>query len=145
MCSYQETDLHYITRLCEEEGIYFYFEHKEDSHCLCFCNREGGPRIGGEPDIRFYPGSGHSPANTVISRLTLNHGVNSNASMYKEWNFEKPKLDLTVDEFENDPQKAPVPEGMKLEQYRYPYLYQLKATGEERSAPHNSDRYDSFT
>uniref|UniRef100_UPI0026030139 type VI secretion system tip protein VgrG n=1 Tax=uncultured Desulfovibrio sp. TaxID=167968 RepID=UPI0026030139 len=27
---YGESDLHFLSRLCEEEGIYFYFEHAED-------------------------------------------------------------------------------------------------------------------
>ena len=33
---YSESDLHFISRLCEEEGIYYYFEHTENGHCLCF-------------------------------------------------------------------------------------------------------------
>jgi uncharacterized protein involved in type VI secretion and phage assembly len=39
-CQCGETDLHFITSLYEEEGIYFYFEHTENSHCLCFLDRE---------------------------------------------------------------------------------------------------------
>ncbi len=33
---YGESDLHFISRLCEEEGIYYYFEHSETGHCVCF-------------------------------------------------------------------------------------------------------------
>ena len=33
---YRETDLDFITRLSEEEGIFFYFEHKENQHCIVF-------------------------------------------------------------------------------------------------------------
>ena len=51
---YGESDLHFITRLCEEEGIYFYFEHTEKTHCLCFSDREGGPRISGQSDLRYF-------------------------------------------------------------------------------------------
>ncbi|MFV3094132.1 contractile injection system protein, VgrG/Pvc8 family, partial [Pseudomonas sp. GW6] len=29
-------DLHFIQRLCEEEGISFHFQHSEDSHRLVF-------------------------------------------------------------------------------------------------------------
>lgn len=64
--------------------IYFYFEHTESSHCLCFCDREGGPDIPGESTLRFHPGSGHSEDTAVISRLNLHHRVNSNASTYRE-------------------------------------------------------------
>ena len=127
---YGETDLHFITRLCEEEGIYFYFEHNRDSHCLCFCDREGGPKIPGQSDLRFFPGSGQRSDTAVINRLTLHEQVNSNAAAYREWNFRKPRLDLEVRDKEEDKQAAPAPPGMLLEQYAYPHLYQLRQPGE---------------
>ena len=127
---YGETDLHFITRLCEEEGIYFYFEHKADAHCLCFCDREGGPKIPGQSDLRFFPGSGQRSDTAVINRLALHESVNSNAAAYREWNFRKPRLDLEVRDKEEDKQAAPAPPGMLLEQYAYPHLYQLRQPGE---------------
>lgn len=122
---YGETDLHFISRLCEEEGLYFYFEHAEDSHTLCFCDREGGPQITGEPDIRYYPGSGQTPDTAVISAIRYRHSVNSNAATYKEWNFQKPRLNLEV----KSSGDGPTPTGMMLEQYRYPHIYDLQASG----------------
>ena len=127
---YGETDLHFITRLCEEEGIYFYFEHKADAHCLCFCDREGGPKIPGQSDLRFFPGSGQRSDTAVINRLALHESVNSNAAAYREWNFRKPRLDLEVSDHESERDKAPAPPGMLLEQYAYPHLYQLRKPGE---------------
>lgn len=39
MCAqYQETDLHLLQRLCEEEGISFRFEHSVDRHVLIFAD-----------------------------------------------------------------------------------------------------------
>ena len=127
---YGETDLHFITRLCEEEGIYFYFEHKADAHCLCFCDREGGPKIPGQSDLRFFPGSGQRSDTAAINRLALHESVNSNAAAYREWNFRKPRLDLEVSDHESERDKAPAPPGMLLEQYAYPHLYQLRKPGE---------------
>ena len=127
---YGETDLHFITRLCEEEGIYFYFEHRKDGHTLCFCDREGGPKIPGENDLRFYPGSGHPADTAVISRLNLHARVNSNAAAYREWNFQKPRLSLEVKDKESDRQAAPTPPNMLLEQYTYSHLYQLRDPGD---------------
>lgn len=122
---YGETDLHFITRLCEEEGIFFYHEHSASGHTLCFSDREGGPKITGEPDVRYFAGSGSVPDSCVIRELAINQEVNSNAAAYREWNFQKPKLDLSVALNES----APVPPGMLLEQYAYPHLYQLQADG----------------
>ncbi|WP_243248766.1 type VI secretion system Vgr family protein [Pseudomonas maioricensis] len=35
---HEETDLHLLLRLCEEEGIHFRFEHRESSHVLIFAD-----------------------------------------------------------------------------------------------------------
>jgi type VI secretion system secreted protein VgrG len=127
---YGETDLYFISRLCEEEGIYFYFEHSENAHKLCFCDHAGGPKISGEHSLRFYLGSGNVADTATVSRLELKTRVNSNAVTYREWNFEKPNLDLEVQRSESDHSKAPVPRGMKLEQYEFPHRYQLQKTGD---------------
>ena len=127
---YGETYLHFITRICEEEGIYFYFKHQKTLHCLYFCDFAGGPKIDGESDLRFYEGSGQSAATTTIARLRLQHSVSSNVATYREWNFTKPKLDLTTTKEEPNYEKAPAPAGMLLEQYHYPHMYGLRAQGE---------------
>ncbi|WP_188635913.1 type VI secretion system tip protein TssI/VgrG, partial [Halopseudomonas pertucinogena] len=33
---YDESDLHFIQRLCEEEGIHYHFRHSQDGHLLVF-------------------------------------------------------------------------------------------------------------
>jgi type VI secretion system secreted protein VgrG len=127
---YAETDLHFITRLCEEEGIFFYFTHTENSHCVCFCDCEGGPRIPGESEIRYFQGSGQAASTAVISKVTVNQSVSSNIASYREWNFQKPKLSLERSSSEERKRIAPVPDGMGLENYRYPHLYQLQKSGD---------------
>ena len=126
---YGESDLHFITRLCEEEGIYFYFEHTATTHCLCFSDREGGPRISGNHDLRFFAGSGQAADTAVINRLCLRHRVNPNAVAYREWNFEHPRLRYECTTAEPEHDKAPTPPGMRLEQYRFPHLYQDQDPG----------------
>ncbi|MDR3073127.1 MAG: type VI secretion system tip protein VgrG [Deltaproteobacteria bacterium] len=131
---YGETCLHFISRLCEEEGIYFYFKHFPDRHMLCFGDREGGPRIAEEAGIRFSPGSGHRPDTVTIHDLSLAGHVRSNAAAYAEWNFRNPGLNLSVKKTGDGVEEAPVPEGMNLEQYRYPHLYRRRRQGERYAA-----------
>ncbi|WP_224417169.1 type VI secretion system tip protein TssI/VgrG, partial [Modicisalibacter sp. R2A 31.J] len=33
---YRESDLAFVSRLCEEEGLWYYVEHGEDDHCVVF-------------------------------------------------------------------------------------------------------------
>lgn len=39
---YRETDFDFISRLMEEEGIYYYFSHSHDQHQLVLCNGASG-------------------------------------------------------------------------------------------------------
>ena len=127
---YGETYLHFVTRLCEEEAIFFYHTHTKDNHCIHFYDYKGGPEIAGESDIRFFPGSGQPADTAVIARLNLHGKVNSNAATFKEWNFTHPKLLLNVNATEPDRAIAPAPPGMLLERYKYPHIYQLHDPGE---------------
>lgn len=127
---YGESDFHFINRLCEEEGIYYYFEHKEEEHCLCFSDAEGGPAIPGESDLRFYPGSGHPADTAVISRISIRHRINSDSATHREWNFTTPSVDLTGQANEPDMARAPMPLAMRLETYKFPHVYQTRSEGE---------------
>ena len=61
---YDETDLHLLHRLCEEEGIHFHFEHQHDRHVLVFA--EGSASFTQHPlETAYAPGAG--PA--TISQL----------------------------------------------------------------------------
>jgi type VI secretion system secreted protein VgrG len=33
---YDETDLHFVPRLCEEEGVHYHFEHSTRGHVQVF-------------------------------------------------------------------------------------------------------------
>jgi type VI secretion system secreted protein VgrG len=127
---YGETALHFISRLCEEEGVYYYFEHRQDGHVLCFSDREGGPPIPGESQLLFHPGAGTETDTATVREAELNQAIGSDAVTFRDWNFRKTRLDLQIEKAETDPVKAPVPVGMTLEQYRFPHLYQLRKDGD---------------
>ena len=122
---YGESDLYFISRLCEEEGIYYYFEHSETTHCLCFSDMPDGPDIPGGSPLAYMPGAGMKADAAVISALHYHVAARSNAVAFREWNFEKYWADLAVSADEPDQAAAPAPPGMLLEHYRYPHLYQL--------------------
>lgn len=70
---YDETDLHLLQRLCEEEGIHFRFEHHRDGHVLVFADdpasfpeRQGPVRFRLDDAEKDQPAIGH-----LSERLTL--------------------------------------------------------------------------
>lgn len=127
---YGESDLDFISRLCEEEGIVFSFAHAMDRNRLVFTDTAGGPPIAGRPAIRFFPGSGNVADAPVVSRLAHHQGINSDHASYREWNFMTPEKILEVSKNEPDWLKAPAPAAMRLESYHFPHIYQEKNDGD---------------
>ena len=91
---FNETSLHFATRLMEEEGWYYFFEHTSDSHTLVVTNDNNG----------FY----------TIPGTTLRLGVGTTADMITE--YRKPELlttgKVTVKDYDFD---AP-DKNLKMEQ-----------------------------
>jgi type VI secretion system secreted protein VgrG len=51
---YNETSLHFVTRLMEEEGCFYFFEHSSDGHTLVVTNDNNGFTT--IPDATLRPG-----------------------------------------------------------------------------------------
>jgi type VI secretion system secreted protein VgrG len=83
----------------------------------------------GDSALRFYPDSGQVEEASVVSRFQVAQATCGNAVSFREWNFERPRLDLAVAAAEKDPQAAPAPAGMLLEHYAYPHRYSLQRQG----------------
>jgi type VI secretion system secreted protein VgrG len=53
---YRETDLHFIQRLLEEEGIYYFFKHEENKHTMVLANALAAhAKVPGYEAIRYLP------------------------------------------------------------------------------------------
>jgi type VI secretion system secreted protein VgrG len=126
---YGESDLHFISRLCEEEGIHFFFEHEERAERLCFSDMPGGKAVSGENSLRYFQGSGQIADTAVVSRLSLRCRVNSDQITLREWDFTHPSVDLTGTDREPDIRKAPIPARMHLETYQFPHIYETRGEG----------------
>jgi type VI secretion system secreted protein VgrG len=130
---YHESDYYFIARLCEEEGIYFFFDHSSSQHCIRFSDLPGSahmPLPGGFANFEFNPGSGSVHNSSVISRLTLQHRANSNKSTYREWDFSQAKVNLAVTKELSDSGLPPLPSTINFDVYQYPHLYQTPDEGE---------------
>jgi len=53
---YRETDFTFVSRLMEQEGIYYYFKHQNGKHTLVMCDSYGGHEpVGGYEEIPYFP------------------------------------------------------------------------------------------
>jgi type VI secretion system secreted protein VgrG len=121
---YRETDLNFISRLLEEEGIFYFFEHSKDKHVLIFADSPVSYQpIPGESKVPYNVAEGLVPEEEWVYDFTVSRSIFSGKATRKDFNFEKPSLDLTTEEKE----KA----NLNLEKYDYPGRYLDKETGQK--------------
>ncbi|NQD91883.1 type VI secretion system tip protein VgrG, partial [Pseudomonas sp. CrR25] len=87
---YDESDLHFIQRLCEEEGISFHFQHSEQGHVLVFGDDQTVfPKL---PVLAYQQGSGMVADREVVRVFGVRMETRSTETSYRDYDFEKPKL-----------------------------------------------------
>ncbi|SFT53452.1 type VI secretion system tip protein VgrG [Pseudomonas marincola] len=111
---YDETDLHFIQRLCEEEGIHYHFEHSQDGHLMVFADDQTFFRKL-ENSTPYQQDSGMVADEPVIKSFALRMEARTQRTTRRDYNFEKPCLLLEADD-------SPLNNGAEpdLEDYAYP-------------------------
>ncbi|AZE83281.1 VgrG protein [Pseudomonas orientalis] len=132
---YGETDLHFIQRLCEEEGIHYHFRHSPDGHLLVFGDDQTVfQRL---PMQRYCSTIDPMAATHGVKRFDIRLETRSRRTVRRDHDFEHPSLRL-----QDASGCAP---GSALEDYRYPAGFTRRARGSlltRRSLErHQSDRH----
>lgn len=122
---YQESALAFISRLLEEEGIYYHVEAGEGDDAeevIVFADDSTvADAIAGDPEIVVRPRSSLVTENDAIYWIADARRVRSGKFVLRDFNFEKPQLDLTS--------TAEAKEYTNLEVYDYPGIYLEPAEG----------------
>ena len=95
---YRETDFNFISRLLEQEGIYYYFEHEEGKHTLVFSDAYSShDPLADYKDIPFYPADGTAVRDDEqVSSWSVAKQVEPGQYALNDYDFERPKADLKV-------------------------------------------------
>lgn len=94
---YQESDFEFISRLMEEEGIYYFFEHYIDKHVMVICdNKAVHIPIQGNSSVTCNSGDGLVAEEESICHFTFSQRQISDSFTHSNFNFKKPGLDLTT-------------------------------------------------
>ncbi|KFE67594.1 type VI secretion system Vgr family protein [Hyalangium minutum] len=121
---YRESDFAFISRLLEEEGIFYFFEHAEDGHTLVLGDVSNAHvALPGGPVLPLRPEDGRAHDEEFISRLERVHRLRPGEVMLRDFDFKKPGLDLST--------RSSSVEGLRvLELYDYPGAYVAPGEGQ---------------
>lgn len=120
---YRETDLDFISRLLQEEGIFYFFEHYKDKHVLVMGDDPiVHVPIQGKPSITLNTQDGLVAEKESIQFFSFSQRQRSGVFTHRNFNFKKPSLDLTANKIGTTPRK--------LEVYDYPGLHVEPGRGE---------------
>ena len=98
---YMESDLHFIQRLCEEEGIHFHFRHSTDNHLLVFGDDQTVFRR--LPVQRYCSSPDPALEARVVQRFDRRLQTRSQRSVRRDFDFEHPSLHLQAQAGATDP------------------------------------------
>lgn len=119
---YAESDLDFVARLLEEAGAFYFFEHEQGAHTLVIADENGACQdLPGDPKVPFKESTGMGASGDVIDAFSARLEVRTGAVALRDYNFEKPTLDLTAQK------KAGKDDD--LEAYEYPGGYLEKGDG----------------
>lgn len=128
---YRETDFDFASRLMEEEGIFYFFEHTENKHTLVFANTPQSHRdCPNLSKIPFFVDVGEQDyfLSAINSFLNGHNLLTGKVTMWDR-NFELPDKKL---EHENT-SRFSFGDSQKLESYDYPGGYARKYDGIDKS------------
>lgn len=93
---YKETDLNFVSRLLEHEGIYFYFEHQSGRDCLVFCDDKSKlDPVDDACRLPYVTASGlASFEDEAIHSFRMKQAQISKQLILKDFNYRKPHLPL---------------------------------------------------
>lgn len=126
---YGESDFRFVCRILEEEGIFYFFEHAEDSHIIVFSDTEAVyTSINGEDIISFHHNSGLVAEKETIESFAYNRAIFPGKVTHRNYNFKRPSLDMEV--YEAGHTHA------EYEIYEYPGNYGLPPAGSLKVKAH---------
>lgn len=127
---YNESDFDFISRLCEEEGIYYFFEHENGKHTLVFADAPDKHQpcaSGQKATVGFQKTMGANLSNEVINAFKENKKLTTGKYTARDYNFTIPDTDQTVSQATEN--TSPGGQG---EKYEYPGRYD-KSSGQGKT------------
>ena len=124
---YRETDFNFVSRLMEQEGIYYYFMHEQGKCTIVLCDSLSKHDPYWDYDVISFTSDTRSSAlQERISAWTVEKSVQSGKFAHTDYNFTKPSTSLMST---GEDQKGHAQADYEI--YDYPGEYPEKADGDK--------------
>jgi len=118
---YRETDFNFVSRLLEEEGIFYYFEQSQDQHTLVLADQASAlDPCANQQTAHYLAALGGVQDEDTVNFLEAEYKVEIGTASLTDYDFEKPSTSLL----------STLPSEWKGELYDYPGNYKSKADGD---------------
>lgn len=124
---YRETDLNFVQRLLEEEGIYYYFRHTSSLHTLVLADAYSAHEtVPGYETIEYRPPSEHGQRyEDCVNDWHLTRNIQPGKYVVTDYDFTKPRAPLQTQSVES----RTVPKS-NFEMFDFPGKYSALAEGD---------------
>ncbi|MGO9109816.1 MAG: type VI secretion system Vgr family protein [Thermoguttaceae bacterium] len=131
---YRETDFNFVSRLMEEEGIFYFFQHEEDKHTLVLADQKSSYVDCPENQVDYPRDPGKKSIEDHLTRWEHRYEFRTGKWTQTDYNYEDhparsaplpAKLMMTTESTTID-----LPEAKKFEFYDYPGTYAKKDEGD---------------
>lgn len=123
---YRETSFDFVSRLMEEEGIYYFFRHEEARHVLVLADAYGAhQKAPGYESVPFYPPDGQHRERDHINDWHLAQEVQPGSLELNDYDFQRPSARIDVRSAMPRPHQAG-----DYPLYDYPGAYEQTQDGE---------------
>lgn len=123
---YNESDANFLSRLLEEEGIYYFFEHAESKHCMVLCDDPSAHAGGGATRSIPYRDTIEPAIGEQLTNLMSTQRFGSGTVSIADYDFIKPKTKLQTK------QNSSLYKD-RFEDYSYPGRYQDSDAGHQQA------------
>jgi len=127
---YRETDFNFVSRLMEEEGIFYYWRHAEDKHDLVLADAASTHVVtAGFEEILYLEDDGAVAEAQAVNNWHMRHEIQTGKYTLSDYNFETPSTSLKTNTVAGTRSHAE----NEHEVYDYPGLHAVKADGDTRA------------
>jgi type VI secretion system secreted protein VgrG len=125
---YNESAFDFVSRLMEDEGIFYFFEHADGVHTLVLADDPSTfAALAGAATVAYDDASNWAQQNTIL-RCQIEQNVLVGKAAGDDFNFETPSTDLVA-----EVDSTVAVDGAARRVYEYPGIFLLKDAGDART------------